>query len=486
MGLFDYIKDLPEQIIMQLYGNYQDPSSNSQWACKAMFQSLTPLSRNVVMRLIFVDEFSLPDLSGWVHLKDKHSLDASIEELLRLHIIVKSRSGPFAYMIDNGFRKSLQDSLCSSSGPWSDIPCDEQTDDKPSIMELENICISKWNATLEYLVTSRSDISITPAMKVFLLRAGLMQQLENDTPSITMKENSKSELCITSKGYEYMLLDIQEQVWIIVLQCLLNVPTPDTAEVISFLFMLSYCKVGDSYPVRALSRAQYKFMLQLSDLGVIFRTHAKSTVFYPTRIAVSMCSTSDQVQTIPTVAAISIASGGMIPVEEAASHSEAMHIIVETNFQVVAYLTSDLHLHMLRLFVENHGMVRLPNMVVGHLTRGSVKGALRLGISAAQIVSFLEVHAHPLVAHKVPIVPENVTDQLFLWEAENDRIRSNEGIFVNLSEIASGEYLDVLFAQMVEYAHEIGVCLWSSEEKKSLVVTPEGYNQLNAFAESLE
>ncbi|CAE7483556.1 GTF2H4, partial [Symbiodinium microadriaticum] len=361
----------------------------------------------------------------------------------------------------------------------------DDVNSRPNVIDLENRCITKWNTTLEYLVTSSGDINITQSMKLFLLQAGLMQQL--DTESLASAGGNKVGLRITSKGYEYMLLDTRQQVWLFALECLKCVAAADLAEVISFLFMLSYCKVGECYPVSALSSAQIKFMSQLCDLGIIFRTHFKATVFYPTRIAVSMSCTAEQAQaSVPLVTAVSAASRGTVAVKEAGSSVLAMHIIVETNFQVVAYVKSDLHLHMLRLFVDSHGMIRMPDMAVGHLTRRSIKAALRTGISAAQIISFLEVHAHPLVATRVPIVPENVTDQLFLWEAENVRLKVDDGVCVNLTEIASGEYLDFLFSKLEEYANEIGVCLWSSAAKKSLIITPEGYNQLNLFAETLD
>lgn len=43
-------------------------------------------------------------------------------------------------------------------------------------------------------------------------------------------------------------------------------------------------------------------------------------------------------------------------------------------------------------------MYRFPNLVVGVLTRDSVRQALRGGITADQIISYLEQHAHPNVS----------------------------------------------------------------------------------------
>lgn len=41
---------------------------------------------------------------------------------------------------------------------------------------------------------------------------------------------------------------------------------------------------------------------------------------------------------------------------------------------------------------------RFPNMVVGVLTRESVRQALRGGITADQIIHYLEQHSHPRVS----------------------------------------------------------------------------------------
>lgn len=48
----------------------------------------------------------------------------------------------------------------------------------------------------------------------------------------------------------------------------------------------------------------------------------------------------------------------------------------------------------------------LPNLFVGTLTRQSVNDALKAGLTAEGIVSYLVLHAHPRVAHRAPVVPE--------------------------------------------------------------------------------
>ena len=68
-------------------------------------------------------------------------------------------------------------------------------------------------------------------------------------------------------------------------------------------------------------------------------------------------------------------------------------IIVESNFKVYAYPSSPLYQAILKLFMDEN--YRFQNLIVGMLTRSSLKEAFKKGITAAQIMGFLTKHAHP-------------------------------------------------------------------------------------------
>ena len=72
------------------------------------------------------------------------------------------------------------------------------------------------------------------------------------------------------------------------------------------------------------------------------------------------------------------------------------YIIVETNYRIYAYTDSKLQISLLALFTEL--LYRFPNVTVGVITRDSIRQALRGGITAKQIISYLEQHAHPKVS----------------------------------------------------------------------------------------
>lgn len=58
---------------------------------------------------------------------------------------------------------------------------------------------------------------------------------------------------------------------------------------------------------------------------------------------------------------------------------------------------------ILRLFVRCD--VLLPNLFVGTIKRDTVFHAFESGIGAEEIVEYLQQHAHPRVAKKIPVVP---------------------------------------------------------------------------------
>lgn len=71
---------------------------------------------------------------------------------------------------------------------------------------------------------------------------------------------------------------------------------------------------------------------------------------------------------------------------------------------------------------------RFPGFALGILTRDSVRQALRSGITAEQIINFLNINAHTSLAGRKDIVPPTIMDQIRLWEIERDRFIFQEGV----------------------------------------------------------
>ena len=83
-------------------------------------------------------------------------------------------------------------------------------------------------------------------------------------------------------------------------------------------------------------------------------------------------------------------------------------------------------------------MFRFPNMYAANITRDSVREALRKGISAEDILHFLQVCGHPAPSashagqvhaqpamtpesHVFSPLPSTLSDQIILWQRERER-----------------------------------------------------------------
>lgn len=151
----------------------------------------------------------------------------------------------------------------------------------------------------------------------------------------------------------------------------------------------------------------------------------KAGRFYPTRLAINLVS-------------------GLK--EKKLETKRSGFIIVETNYRVYAYTgiclisqswfctaqptacfpDSPIQIALLAIFTEMQ--YRFPKMVLGSITRESVRQAFKCGITADQIINFLVVHSHPQLHTQNPIVPATVVDQIVLWAKERDRLLYKDGI----------------------------------------------------------
>jgi len=248
-------------------------------------------------------------------------------------------------------------------------------------------------------------------------------------------------------GYEFMLQDVHEQLWSFIVEYLSTMESHSKCdeirqEALLFLLCISYCRVGSAYPASSLTEFGKILMKDFSQFGLlyVYKLSSSMTLFYPTRVAVnfiatgscSFSSTGRKGRESSVHSILTPSSAATKALEAALSFSDPsksshLAVIVQTNFQVCAYTTSEVHMSMLGLFCDVSSYRRLSNIIFFRITRDSIKSAFRLGISSGQIISFLENHAHPrLRTGDQALVPNNVTDQIVLWERERTRLKMEE------------------------------------------------------------
>ncbi len=183
--------------------------------------------------------------------------------------------------------------------------------------------------------------------------------------------SSGGGLNITSRGFQFLLEDVNTQLWDLLLQYLdmAEERNMDLVEVLAFLFMLGSLELGRDYSTEELPETQLHMLEDFRDYGLVYQRKASSRRFYPTRLATTLTSS----------AAIPLLSSNGTEQEERG------YIILETNYRLYAYTSNPLRVAVLSLFVTIKA--RFPNLVVGSITRDSVKSALANGITAEQIIT---------------------------------------------------------------------------------------------------
>jgi transcription initiation factor TFIIH subunit 4 len=485
-GVLDYLRTaLPRSNLLELYTD----ETRGRFVCRAILQQLSDVGQQIVMRLACCGgsfplggQVGVQGVRDWVNQKQK--LPQLLKELKKWGIIEKDGDD---IKLTEQFNKGLQASIRSlDSSPWMALSQSEIVSlvkeagvsyDPVTLTHLERHTQDQWDAVLHFLVGTPNVRNEPPQAVVrFLEETGLMQA-DPDWKGAA----ERSPLIITSSGYEFMLLDTHQQVWHFVVQYLQSLQghkkaNEFLAEAMLFLISLSFAKVGDGYSSSSLNKRGRSLMRDLSLFGLLYVQNLsdKNSVFYPTQIALQLVQeTSNNTSMLWSLSTKALDAALAHPRPHDSSH---LAIIVQTNFQLCAYTTSELHVSMLALFCDVQTIRRLPNVVFMIITRDSVKSAFSLGVKAEQILRFLEKHAHPkLRGSSGSPIPQNVEDQIWLWDRELHRLQWTETWKCDC--LSNGE-----FDAVKNYTEGIGAHTWSSKAKGSIYVDFSKAEEVQNFA----
>lgn len=492
-SIIDLLKAQSRGDVDRIYGEASQSSSSGKWTCQAIFQSLSSFSKTLFMRVLYVENpFSIGDFTGYMLPAGEIAIRAVLEELESLYILIDadveaSKAMDIDELLDfeDGvrplnldrrvrinpvFQCNLRAALLHAEKPWEQDRLTKNDPSPPTLDEIDRNCTEKWNKMLGLIVgIIPSSAFQTNVIVPFVRRFKLMKEIKS--PS-----SGQNELAITSKGYEFMLKDFANQVWDFVVESVTN--GKPLVESLSFLFMLSYAEYGVGYPISSLVSSQKQLMFELSEVGLLFLRSKASPLYYPTKAAIKMVFGSQAVLETSSALLCSSSTASMMSLTSTATDpSNRLQIIVETNLQVIAYVSNELHLALLKLFVDVH--VRLPNMAMGRITREKSKQAFRIGMKAAQIVDFLSSHAHPTVFKRTQRLPENVIDQLVLWEKEMKRMQMTDAVVMDCAELIG--VTPELFSKLVQDLKFAKVLLWSDAGRLLVACKQEGISLLNQF-----
>uniref|UniRef100_A0A1D5Q0M1 General transcription factor IIH subunit 4 n=1 Tax=Macaca mulatta TaxID=9544 RepID=A0A1D5Q0M1_MACMU len=428
-NLQEFLGGLSPGVLDRLYGH---PAT-----CLAVFRELPSLAKNWVMRMLFLEQ-PLPQaaVALWVKKEFSKAQEESTGLLsgLRIWHTQLLPGGLQGLILNPIFRQNLRIALLGGGKAWSDdtsqLGPDKHARDVPS---LDKYAEERWEVSGLALHGGLPQCSCQPGL-------GSAPHTEPGEPP-----------CITSAGFQFLLLDTPAQLWYFMLQYLQTAQSRgmDLVEILSFLFQLSFSTLGKDYSVEGMSDSLLNFLQHLREFGLVFQRKRKSRRYYPTRLAINLSSGVS-------------GAGGTV-------HQPGF-IVVETNYRLYAYTESELQIALIALFSEM--LYRFPNMVVAQVTRESVQQAIASGITAQQV--FPLGRANPC-SLQTPVLPPTITDQIRLWELERDRLRFTEGVLYNqfLSQVD--------FELLLAHARELGVLVFENSAKRLMVVTPAGHSDVKRF-----
>ncbi|XP_069186076.1 general transcription factor IIH subunit 4 isoform X2 [Procambarus clarkii] len=445
-NLQEYLRSLAKDTLDRLY---RHPAT-----CLAVYRELPELSRQFVLRLLFVVK-PVPQmlLATWIpqHEPGRELGDIAAEHrqgtqvLLDMYIWqeVKDHQGNMAIKLNNTFRENLKVAVLGGGKPWTMSAALDSDPHQRDVEFLDKYAMDRWESVLQFLVQpGQGQTAISRDAMRTLLHAGLIESDESDN------------MQITSSGFQFLLLDTASQVWFFILKYLETVTERGLSLVscLTFLFKLSFSTLGKDYSMEGMDNELLTFLQHLREFGLVYLRKRSSGRFYPTRLALNITAGQNK---------------GIIDVPK---HG---YLVIETNYRIYAYTVSELQIALLSIFTDIEG--RFPNMVVASISRGSVRRALLKGIGAEQIISFLRQHCHPQMFKNNPVVPRTVADQIKLWELERERLEFSEGVLYK-------DFMSVHdFLLLSNYASSKGVLIYSDEKQRTVVVTKKGHPNIKQF-----
>ncbi|GAA5853619.1 hypothetical protein JCM8547_007386 [Rhodosporidiobolus lusitaniae] len=459
-ALYSFLDRLAPAMYNRLYSA---PAS-----CLSIFRLLPITSRHIVLNTLWYDQVvRIEDVALWVRERrseggdkgERRHLSSSLSALARLHIITPRLSRPGDVPTDATeldmnpkFRQSFRSALTGGGTAGSFGVAAGEQDSDVTVQFLDQHAETQWETIQHFMVGSEAGAK-KPSDKVLhlLARSELMY-----APTKSLRS-----MRITSKGFQFLLEDVNTQLWDLLLSYLEE--SQDLVETIGFLFMLGSLELGTGYLTENLSGIQLGVLSDLADYGLVYRPSSTSSIFYPTRLATTLTSSAPPL------------------VSSRHTNEEKGFLVLETNYKLYAYTSNPLQIAVLGLFAQLK--TRFANFVTGHITRDSIRRGLANGITANQIISYLSSRAHPQMRAlqasllsaassssqpaslaDAPLLPTTVVDQIRLWEHERRRIQTTE---VYLYDEFSSEHD---FELVRGYAGEVGGLVWADERRRRVAV----------------
>lgn len=389
-----------------------------------VFRLMSPLAQHLAMTLLFSDRIEERLLVAFG--PDKDSVDKALALLKSLRVFISQPPVVFINpLIAESLRKLLQE------GPRCTFRIKKKADrHKPTPAQVERQCELNYNKLLCFLV----GLGEKPSMSLLGLmgRCGLVSS------------GDVSNLNKTSQCFRFLLLSREAQLTQLLCQYVQD--SGDRPKTLAAVFNLSLANPMQDY---INANLEPTVLSDWCELGLIYRSKPKAKRFYVSPMVIGLLTDSSR----------------------AVSRKEQF-LFVETNFRVIAHTASDIQIILLSYFLTLE--YRLPAIILGTITRESVRSALQDGLTADQIINFLQMYS--LRGE----VPENVSKQLRLWESERNRVKTAPAVMLD-------EFVDMaVYRSTLAYTEQTGAHLWHDYDRRVIVIDAATAERVSDFLKHQE
>eukprot|EP00049_Salpingoeca_infusionum_P010207 m.172670 g.172670 ORF g.172670 m.172670 type:complete len:356 (+) comp14580_c0_seq15:5405-6472(+) len=298
----------PEEFFKTVY--------RSPAACVSILQLCIPaVVRRVVMQMLYLESpLSPEDVHTTLTAQGIAEWEANHVLLLELHI-VDEILWPDNIVLEETFKSGLQAALAGT------CKADRVASAEPPPLE-EGVLhdTSEWETMLHFIVGADVEID-----------RDIIRNLKLDN---LMDEDASGELGINTRGFQFVLQDRRTQLWFYLIKLLESAPKYgfSAAEMLGWLFHLSQGTLGHAYPQSGFTGSQKKVLKAVATVGFVKRVKTAEGVrfYFPTILAKALVD--------PTVLET--------------TQQEKGFIVIESNFRLYAYTTSELKFQLLCLFCD--------------------------------------------------------------------------------------------------------------------------------------
>ncbi|KAG9391091.1 Transcription factor TFIIH subunit p52/Tfb2 [Carpediemonas membranifera] len=386
---------------------------------------MPPLAQTIVTRLS-VMPYATPrsEIESWSKAEYKQLIGEHLDLLCRLKVLKLS---DFNYEINPEFKETFINAIVAvTSG--STISKDALFTILPGqalSAEAEAHATASWKRVMELVLQANNTVTQRSPTLDALLKCGLLKR-------------ANGLLGPTSDSRRFLLSSTRSQVWLFCLGYVQSFSTDAGSSLVlrfmTLLFQLAPLVPGTPYIVSDASDPIRSLIAILHQAGIVYsptltgkktpdgadKSFAGELIVVPTTLSAMLSSITATYDTV-----------------------KAGFIVVESNFKVYAYTDDPLHIGIIQLFAEL--AYELDGLVVSQITPHSIRDAFHHGLSASDIIRYLEAHVHPAIfarlledakeqgkavasesaeqGDRLKWIPDTVKDQICLWEQERHRVK---------------------------------------------------------------